>query len=307
MLDRIGFHIGQDFAHYGRGLTTTAPASVQAGYTDGLKKKGQWKTDRYINKWLQLRLNAFTRDKLFSDLITPEHLKKIDAEKCPITGVTLTHATGQDSDWSIDRIANDFDYIPTNLIVMSTRANKAKGDKSADRIMQIAGSENNREGLTASEWCRMAELVQWVRFRQLPDEELEKIEVSELFISSLLKGEQPVMGGQYSQLAIFQAWLLQQLEQGVKDLPQVDELLNKDKQARLKFHKLWHRLVKRQSGYLQGEQYKQWLNQTTLGLFVDWALLHDINEIGNFMTKAESIEFSGSLGEIQQQEEKYTR
>jgi hypothetical protein len=151
----------------------------------------------------------------------------------------------------------------------------------------------------------MAELVQWARFRQLPADELEKIDPTELFIASLLKGEKPIHKGQYSKLAAFQAWLLHQLEQGTKTLPQVDKTLNKDKQAKLIFHKLWHRLIKRKSAYLPEEQYKQWSNQTTLGLFVKWVLLHDINELGSFLNKYEALEFSGSLEEIQHQEERF--
>ena len=304
MQDRIGFHIGQDFAHYGRTVATDAPESILTGYREGLKEKGKFKSTRYINKWLQLRFNAYIRNKLFSEKITPDYIKIMDAETCPITGVPLTHATGEDTDWSVDRIANDFDYIPTNLIIMSTRANKAKGDKSADQIIQIAETaDGSREGLTEEQWKRMVELVQWVRYRQLPAEELEKIDVTELFISDLLKGEKPINKGQYSQFAVFQAWLLRQLEFGAKTLPDVDKALNKDKQAKRAFHKLWHRLVKRKPKYLPDEQYKQWSNQTTLGMFVDWALLHGHNELGKFLNKFEAIEFSGSLEEIQQQEE----
>jgi len=307
MLDRIGFHIGQDFAHYGRVLAADVHESIIAGYQEGLKEKGKWKSDRYINKWLQLRLNAYARGKLFSDQITPDYIRSLDAETCPITGVQLTHATGKESDWSIDRIANDFDYIPSNLIVMSTRANKAKGDKSADRIIRISESTDaNRDGLTADEWKRMAELVQWTRFRQLPVDELEKVDTTELFIASLLKGEKPIHKGQYSKLAVFQAWLLQQLEQESKILPQVDKTLNRNKQAKLIFHKLWHRLIKRKSAYLPEEQYKQWANQTTLGLYVKWVLLHDINELGNFLNKYEAVEFSGPLEEIQRREGEYS-
>jgi hypothetical protein len=307
MLDRIGFHIGQDFAHYGRVLAADVHESIIAGYQQGLKEKGKWKSDRYINKWLQLRLNAYARGKLFSDQITPDYIRSLDAETCPITGVQLTHATGKDTDWSIDRIANDFDYIPSNLIVMSTRANKAKGDKSADRIIRISESTDaNRDGLTADEWKRMAELVQWTRFRQLPVDELEKVDATELFIASLLKGEKPIHKGQYSKLAVFQAWLLQQLEQESKILPQVDKTLNRNKQAKLIFHKLWHRLIKRKSAYLPEEQYKQWANQTTLGLYVKWVLLHDINELGNFLNKYEAVEFSGPLEEIQRREGEYS-
>ena len=248
MNDRIGFQIGEDYAHYGKKLPEGAAKSIIAGYKAGSVEKGKWKDNRYIRKWLQLRLNAYSRGKLFSDEITPDLLNSIDAEYCPITGIKLTHATGKDSDWSIDRVSNDFDYIPTNLIVMSTLANKAKGDKSADTIIQISESLDGQPGgLNADEWKRMAELVRWAKYRQMSSEELEKVDSKELFLSSLLKGEEPFQKAQYSQVAVFQMFLLKTLEISKKPPAEIDRVLNKDKVSRLLFHKLWNRLIKRQS------------------------------------------------------------
>ena len=308
MNDRIGFQIGEDFARYGRNIPADAAAAIVAGYQAGSKQKDRWKTSRYINKWLQLRLNAYTRDKLFSDEITPDFIRSIDVEHCPITGVRLTHASGKETDWSIDRVSNDFDYIPTNLIVMSVRANKAKGDKSADRIIQISESlDGQLEGLDAGEWQRMAELVQWARYRQMSEDELEKIDSTELFVSSLLKGEKPFQNAWYSQVAVFQMFLLKLVGHDKKPMAEIDRVLNKDKASRLLFHKLWKRLVKRQSGYLPDEQYKQWSNQTTLILYVKWIMLHNIDDLGSFLKSHAGSEFSGSLEKIQQQEEQFLR
>ena len=305
---RVGFHIGEDYARYGRKLPEGVSESVAAGYESGLRKKGKWKTSRYINKWLQLRFNAYTRGKLFSDEITPDFIKSIDTECCPITGIKLTHSTGKESDWSIDRISNDFDYIPTNLIVMSTRANRAKGNKSADRIIQISGSlDGELEGLDTNEWKRMAELVQWSRYRQLSEEELEKIDSTELFISSLFKGEEPFQNTNYSQVAVFQMFLLRLLEISNKPPAEIDKILNKGKGSKLLFHKLWKRLVKRQSHYLANEQYRQWSNQTTLILYVKWVMLHDIDDLGDFLKEYAGSEISGSLVEISEVEEKFLR
>jgi len=308
MNDRIGFQIGEDFAHYGRQLPEGAAKSIVAGYKARSGEKGKWKTNRYINKWLQLRLNAYTRGKLFSDEITPDYLKSIDADYCPITGIKLTHATGKDSDWSIDRVSNDFDYIPTNLVVMSTRANKAKGDKSADRIIQNSESlEDQMEGLNAGEWQRMAELVRWANYRQMSREHLEKIDSTELFISSLLKGEEPFEKAYYSQIAVFQMFLLKMLDAGRKPPAEIDRVLNSDKDSRLLFHKLWNRLVKRHSHYLPNEQYKQWSNQATLTLYVKWVMLHNINDLGSFLKMYAGSQFSGQLEMIQKREEPFLR
>ena len=103
---------------------------------------------------MQLRLSAYSRGKLFSDEITPDLLKSIDAEYCPITGIKLTHATGKESDCSIDRVSNNFDCIPTNLIVMSPLANRAKGDKSAERIIPISVSLSQSDGPRNSRFIR---------------------------------------------------------------------------------------------------------------------------------------------------------
>jgi hypothetical protein len=308
MNDRIGFQIGEDYAHYGRKLPEGAAKSIIAGYKAGSREKGKWKTNRYIRKWLQLRLNAYSRGKLFSDEITPDLLKSIDATYCPITGIKLTHAAGKDSDWSIDRVSNDFDYIPTNLIVMSTLANKAKGDKSADRIIQISESlDGQLEGLNADEWKRTADLVRWAKYRQMSSEELEKVDSKELFLSSIFKGEEPFQKAYYSQVAVFQMFLLKMLEVSRNSPAEIDRVLNKDKDSKLLFHKLWNRLAKRHSHYLPNEQYKQWSNQTTLILYIKWVMMHNINDLGCFLKLYAGSQFSEPLEIIQHREERFLR
>lgn len=308
MNDRIGFQIGEDYARYGRKLPGDATKSIVAGYKAGSRGKGQWKTSRYVRKWLQLRLNAYFRDKIFSEKITPDLIKSIEVDYCPVTGIKLTQATGKESDWSIDRVSNDFDYIPTNLIVMSTLANKAKGDKSADRIIQISETlDGQLEGLNADEWKRMAELVQWAKYRQMSKQELEEVDSTELFLSSLFKGEEPFQKAYYSQVAVFQMFLLEMLKAGRKPPADIDRVLNKDKGSRLLFHKLWNRLVKRQTLYLSNEQYKQWSNQTSLVLYVKWIMLHNINDLGHFLRLYAGSEFAEPLEKIQQHEERFLR
>lgn len=308
MNERIGFQIGEDYARYGRVLPEGADESVIAGYRAGSRAKGKWKTDRYIRKWLQLRLNAYARGKLFSDDITPDLLRSIETDYCPITGIRLTHATGTESDWSIDRVSNDFDYIPTNLVVMSVRANKAKGDKSADRIMQIAESLTGQlEGLGVDEWKRMAELVQWARYRRMSEEELDRVDYADIFVSSLLKGEKPFQNVYYPQVAVFQMFLLRLLEIARKPPAEIDRVLNKEKKSKLIFHKLWNRLLKRQSRYLPAEQYRQWSNQTTLMLYVRWVMRHDLVELERFLKSYAGSQFSGPLEMIQKREEAFLK
>jgi hypothetical protein len=153
----------------------------------------------------------------------------------------------------------------------------------------------------------MAELVQWAKYRQMSEEELEKIDGTELFISSLLKGEEPFQKAYYSQVAVFQMFLLKMLNAARKPPAEIDRVLNKDKVSRLLFHKLWNRLVKRQLHYLPNEQYKQWSNQKTLILYVRWIMLHNINDLGSFLTLYAGSQFSEPLATIQQREERFLR
>ena len=80
MNERIGFQIGEDYAHYGRQLPEGAAQSIVAGYEAASREKGKWKTDRYVNKWLQLRLKAISMGKLLTDEKTPDLIKSMDAD-----------------------------------------------------------------------------------------------------------------------------------------------------------------------------------------------------------------------------------
>ena len=100
-------------------------------------------------------------------------------------------------------------------------------------------------------------------------------------------------------------FLLKMLDAGRKPPTEIDRVLNKDKDSRLLFHKLWNRLVKRQSHYLPEEQYKQWSNQTTLILYVKWIMLHNINDLGRFLELYAGSQLSEPLEMIQKREERF--
>lgn len=158
---RIDFNIGWDFAAYGLHLPSEVSTGLRDGYAAGQSKfrRPIGEADRYVRKWLQLRHNASKRGRLFEDDVTPEWLREIDVRTCPITGEPLTHAAMEDSDWSIDRIVNDGSYARPNLAVMSTRANKAKGNKSIHEICSLSRSSKAVDGLTPQEWYRLAGFV----------------------------------------------------------------------------------------------------------------------------------------------------
>jgi hypothetical protein len=158
-VSEIAFDIGWDFARFGRFLdAATRDIDIRAGFAAGHEhfRVPQHLPNRYIAKWLQLRLNAFRRRRLLNPEVTPEYLKRIDCPTCPITLVSLTHAALRDSDWSVDRINNDGAYAAGNLMIMSVKANRAKGSKRYLEVARLAEANASTEGLRAAEWARLA-------------------------------------------------------------------------------------------------------------------------------------------------------
>ena len=125
-------------------------------------------SNRFVRKWLQLRLGAWLRGRAFDcTQVNPTYLRQIDVTVCPITREVLTHGTGELSDASVDRVFNDAAYAGGNLAVMSTRANRAKSDYGSDDAMRFArqielGKLNEIDGLTAEHWARIAVLTSFV-------------------------------------------------------------------------------------------------------------------------------------------------
>src|SRR5690606_34933421 len=131
----LAFEPGWDYAHHG----VTPPAErlqrlersrgVEQGYRAGRALFGMrtLHADRFVRKWLQLRLGALERGRAFDcQGATPRYLASIDVACCPIVRESLTHQCQLPSDWSIDRVDNRSDYVAGNLAVISVRANKAK-------------------------------------------------------------------------------------------------------------------------------------------------------------------------------------
>ena len=88
---------------------------------------------------MQIRLSAHRRGIPFcTTTVTAGFLKEMDVEFCPITRVRLTHSTGLDTDWSVDRIDNSEGYVSGNLIIMSTGANSAKDSLDLSQLGHLA-------------------------------------------------------------------------------------------------------------------------------------------------------------------------
>lgn len=157
---KLGFNIGWDYYTYRIGLPENAedyPAFME-GYNEARKRVHTRDNDRFIRKQLQLRFNAWRRNRVFDDRVTPEFLRQIDVARCPITWEVLTHGAILDSDWSVDRIHNDCAYACGNLVVVSTRANRLKAAKSYDEICDLSMIEGpgtqEIDGLNPFQWRR---------------------------------------------------------------------------------------------------------------------------------------------------------
>jgi len=156
----LAFDLGWDFARFARPLNTGDDAAITAGYAAGREhfRVPQHSPNRYVSKWLQLRLNAYKRRRMLSAEVTPDYLRRIDCPTCPITLLTLTHSTLTETDWSVDRINNDGAYAAGNLMVMSSKANKAKRSKNYKEVAELAAlpSEAVTDGLATAQWARVA-------------------------------------------------------------------------------------------------------------------------------------------------------
>ena len=158
----VAFNLGWDRAYYGLPCDSE-DAEIHRGYAAGRERfrgGARREADRYVRKWLQLRTNAWARGRVFSEAVTIDFLRHLDVERCPVLGVDLTHGSHQSTDWSVDRLNNDGAYAPGNLAVMSTQANRAKGNLSFGEVWARAQLAQESLGLTPLQWLRLAALME---------------------------------------------------------------------------------------------------------------------------------------------------
>ena len=171
--EHIGFELGWDYAQHR--LAPPAPyaqepSPLRHGLLAGQAAFGSRTLvpTRAVRKWLQLRLHAWLRGRsieLFQ--VTPHYLQQLDVSHCPITRVALSTATLASTDASVDRVRNDAGYAAGNLAVMSRKANRAKAAYGFEDALQFvkqieAGALGGIDGLTASQWSRLAVLCSFV-------------------------------------------------------------------------------------------------------------------------------------------------
>ena len=163
-LEQRSFDLGWDYATFG----INVPEDADKLFCDGYRAFGSehnkttQKPTKYVRKWLQIRFGAWRRGKAISAEVTPEYIKKIKpaADKCPVTGQRFTYSTGEPTDWSVDRANNERGYIRGNIVIISQRANVSKGDKSLGEIRALAQRDIDTEGLTPSQWAKLAQLIE---------------------------------------------------------------------------------------------------------------------------------------------------
>lgn len=136
--ETVAYNIGWDAAIYDMQFYEDWPIEFRIGWSAAKKKHSlPKKSDKFIRKWIQLRVVAYKRGKYFSESVTPKYLKMINMGFCPVLLKRFTYGTGGDEDWSVDRVDNSGGYERQNLISMSTKANQAKASMTYEEINNL--------------------------------------------------------------------------------------------------------------------------------------------------------------------------
>lgn len=174
--DRYVFELGREMGvlrltppHDQEGQHSWPHPEMASGYRHGMNQPSQ-RSDIYLRKLLNLKVNAYARKIPVSSALTVDYLRSITVPVCPVSGVNLTQGSLTDSDWSIDRLDNNLGYVPGNLCMVSTRVNALKGDLDLETLhSQVKTNFDNLGldglvlnlpcGLRGLEGLRMASLM----------------------------------------------------------------------------------------------------------------------------------------------------
>lgn len=164
-LDRLrnaetGLVIGYDLARFGMAPDKGAPQTVFDGWNQYRHVKGSYieRHDWADRKWVRVRYHAWLRNRLVAETFTPKLLRNLRMTRCPITREVMTDGTGEGTDATCERIDNHAGYADGNVIMMSARANKAKGNLSPLDITSTAHQMLPYKGLEPAEWLRLTVL-----------------------------------------------------------------------------------------------------------------------------------------------------
>lgn len=157
------FDIGHDFAFYRMPVPDTSCQEVLDGFAQKKMQGGSSRRSTLsIRKWLNLRLHAYERKIHIDDDVTADFIDELYQKtggNCPATRALMTQGTLTETDWSVDRVLNEFGYVRPNIAVMSTLANKAKGNLTLDEIKAIRDTKTPFKGLEYIHWANLYSLV----------------------------------------------------------------------------------------------------------------------------------------------------
>lgn len=160
VLERECRDLGVAFAQAKLMLRSDAPALAQQAYKAyrGERKK---EDDYHVRKWLGIRLNAVKRGMVVDPSVTPDFLRYITSDTCPVTLEPLDFGTKGQSRMnpSLDRLVNEVGYVAGNICVLSQRANRAKGEMTFDEVVALAQQGVAIHGLEGVEWMRLCSLM----------------------------------------------------------------------------------------------------------------------------------------------------
>lgn len=155
-----GRRLGHDLYRLSRiALQPDWPLAVREGFEAARGAARPHQDDRFVRKWLQLRMGALTRGRAVAPDVTVELLRRLDVSHCPVTREPLTHATRLGSDASVDRLNNDGAYAASNLAMLAARVNRAKGTRTFDEVWALSRGAEAAGGLKPVEWLRLAVLM----------------------------------------------------------------------------------------------------------------------------------------------------
>jgi hypothetical protein len=150
-------NLGSVCAQYGFRRDARAPAELLLAFDS---YKGAKSSPRYfVTKWVGLRLNAVKRGFILDSSVTPALLREITSTHCPVSHAEFVFKGQSPANPSVDRVLNEGTYAVANLAALTQRVNRAKGGKSFGEVVAIAERDETVEGLTASEWARLATLM----------------------------------------------------------------------------------------------------------------------------------------------------
>lgn len=99
------------------------------------QKRKEWDRDNPVRAMLQ-RARRRAKDVGLEFDLNPEDVSI--PERCPILGIDLNRfGSNQDNAPSLDRIENDKGYVRGNVVVISFRANRIKGNATVEKLRKV--------------------------------------------------------------------------------------------------------------------------------------------------------------------------